>query len=53
MAGMNITGYEIIVPYIWANSADTRVRAPVRRLPKSDPMRNMTKSIIMPPYPGT
>ena len=54
IAGMNISGYEISIPYLVAKSADTpKVRPTVTMLPSIAPIMNITMSQNIPVPPGT
>ena len=50
---MNITGYEITVPYSCANSAEKPAWSRSTSIfPSKAPTKNMASSMNMPPIPG-
>ena len=53
IGGMNITGYEITVPYCCASSAEKPYwKSSTTRLPSSAPKRKRRNSMNIPPTPG-
>ncbi len=50
---MNITGYDIIIPYVPASSGDITIIPNVMTLPSTAPVINIRRSINIPLIPGT